>query len=203
TLVPEVLRIRQAFARSGQSMRNVGAFCAVLCRDVPGIAESVGAQQLLDRLRLTGKAFAPFWVTYQQEDWRGELPPLPPAYFEEKVLSAAADYTEAGLEDWFRHGRGPVKQAGQTLGRGLKPPEPRSLAGALAALLERPRLAGIRSLVAPLVSALTLPPRRLAWQEIPVGGYADVTTHGRPDQILPSQFALDGWDFFRRFAEHE
>ena len=51
--------------------------------------------------------------------------------------------------------------------------------------------------------ALTLPPRRLAQQELPVGGYADVTTRGHVDHILPSQFALDDWDFLRRYAEHE
>src|SRR5205807_6694659 len=39
--------------------------------------------------------------------------------------------------------------------------------------------------------------------ELPVGGYADVTTHGRPDQVLPSQLALDEWDFLRRYADHE
>ena len=43
---------------------------------------------------------------------------------------------------------------------------------------------------------MTLPPRRLAHQELPVGGYADVTTHGPLEQILPAQFALDEWDFF-------
>ena len=48
--------------------------------------------------------------------------------------------------------------------------------------------------------ALALPPRRLAHQELPIGGYADDATRGQVDQILPSQFALDEWDFFRRFA---
>jgi hypothetical protein len=73
----------------------------------------------------------------------------------------------------------------------------------LADLLERPRLAGARPFVAQLVSALTLPLRRLRPPELPVGGYADVATHGRPDQLLPSQLALDEWDFLRRYADHE
>ena len=38
---------------------------------------------------------------------------------------------------------------------------------------------------------------------MPVGGYADVTTRGKPDQILPSQFALEDLEFVRRFAENE
>src|SRR5262249_4379133 len=104
-------------------------------------------------------------------------------------------------KEWFRHGRGPVKDAGEELAHALPPP--RTLAGALAELLQRPRLAGARAFVAQLVSALTLPPRRLQHEELPMGGYADVTTHGHVDQLLPSQFALDEWDFFRRFAENE
>ena len=58
-------------------------------------------------------------------------------------------------------------------------------------------------MVAQLVSALTLPPRRLAHQALPTGGYADVATRGRPEQILPSQFAIDDVEFLRRFAENE
>jgi hypothetical protein len=54
-----------------------------------------------------------------------------------------------------------------------------------------------------MVSALALPPRRLAHHELPVGGYADVATRGHPEQILPSQFALDDMEFLRRFAQHE
>src|SRR5207253_4861651 len=39
--------------------------------------------------------------------------------------------------------------------------------------------------------------------EMPLGGYADVTTHGQPHRLLLSQFALDELDFLRRFADHE
>jgi hypothetical protein len=57
--------------------------------------------------------------------------------------------------------------------------------------------------VSRLVSALSLPPRRLIDRELPLGGYADVTTRGLPEQILPGQFALDELEFLRRFAENE
>jgi hypothetical protein len=57
--------------------------------------------------------------------------------------------------------------------------------------------------VAQLVSALTLPPRRRADRELPLGGYSDVTTRGHPEQILLSQFALDELEFVRRHAENE
>ena len=54
-----------------------------------------------------------------------------------------------------------------------------------------------------MTGALTLPPRRLAYQDLPLGGYSDVTNRGKVEQLLLSQFALDEVDFFRRFAEHE
>src|SRR5262249_56649619 len=79
----------------------------------------------------------------------------------------------------------------------------RSRRGALAARRARRRLAGARRSVARLAGALPLPRRRLDHHELPLGGYADVTTKGHVDQLLPSQFALDEWDFFRRFAERE
>ena len=58
-------------------------------------------------------------------------------------------------------------------------------------------------LVSRLEGALSLPPRRLAWSELQNGGYSDVTTRGDAEQILPIQFALDGEEFLRRFAERE
>src|SRR5262249_8961718 len=62
---------------------------------------------------------------------------------------------------------------------------------------------GALALVSSLSGALTLPPRRLDQHELAVGGYADVTTRGSPERLLPSQYALDGLEFVRRFAEHE
>jgi hypothetical protein len=82
-------------------------------------------------------------------------------------------------------------------------PMPRTLTGVLAALLLRPRLAGAETHVTRLIGALTLPPRRLTPQELPVGGYTDMTTHGEVEHILPSQHALDDLEFLRRFAERE
>jgi hypothetical protein len=38
---------------------------------------------------------------------------------------------------------------------------------------------------------------------LPVGGYADMATHGEVEHILPSQHALDELEFLRRFAERE
>src|SRR5262249_2454196 len=68
---------------------------------------------------------------------------------------------------------------------------------------DRERLSGALALVSSLAGALTLPPRRLDQHELPVGGYADVTTRGSPERLLPSQYALDSLEFVRRFAENE
>jgi hypothetical protein len=163
----------------------------------------VDVQHLLDRLRNRAMPVSTYVVTYNDAAWRGEVPPLGPWTFELRFLKALAAYSNEELEAWFRHGRPPVRRAGEAVADQLTPPPPRTLAGALAALLQRPRLAGARPFIDQLVSALTLPPRRLVHQEMPIGGYADVATHGKPDQILPSQFALDEWEFFRRFAERE
>src|SRR5204862_51908 len=75
---------------------------------------------------------------------------------------------------------------------------PRSLQGMLAELAQQKRLSGAIPFVAQLVSALSLPPRRLTVPELPLGGYSDVSTRGQPEHLLPSQFALDDLEFVRR-----
>jgi hypothetical protein len=197
---PVAARLQRAFARSDRSLRNAGAFCATLCRDLPEPATAVYPEHVCDRLR---NESVPRWfiVSAQETYAPAEQPPLTPPDFERHVLTRVAAYTEDELLAWFRNGRGPLRGAGDALARELPPR--RTLDGALAALLQRPRLAGAAGFVGQLVGALALPPRRLERQELPVGGYSDVTTHGRLDQILPSQFALDELDFLRRLAEQE
>src|SRR5262249_14909615 len=87
--------------------------------------------------------------------------------------------------------------------RAVPPGQPRTLRRILAHLVQQRRLAGAVPFVAQMVSALALPPRRLADRELPMGGYADVATRGHPEQLLPSQFAVDDLEFVRRFAEKE
>jgi hypothetical protein len=198
---PGTLRLSYAFADAGRPLRNAGAFCAALCRGLPEAAGPVPAHEVLARLRNQAMPIRWYIVSFHDTFFPAEVPPLEPAAFEDHVVRRLAAYTNEDLRQWLRTGRGPVRQAAEDLTREL--PLPRTLSGALAALLERPRLAGARPFVARLVSALTLPLRRLAPPELPVGGYTDVTTHGRPDQILPGQLALDEWDFLRRYADRE
>jgi hypothetical protein len=96
-----------------------------------------------------------------------------------------------------------VDEAGERLAEEVVTIQPRTLGEALEVLAQRHRFAGAAPFVSQLVSALALPPRRLAHHELPLGGYADVTTRGQPEQILPSQFAVDELEFVRRFAANE
>ena len=101
------------------------------------------------------------------------------------------------------HGRGPVDESAETLVAEAVSLRPPNFAETLAALELRPRLSQAVPMVAHLAGALTLPARKLSDHSPPVGGYADVTTRGLPEQILPSQFALDDLEFLRRFAGGE
>lgn len=185
-------------------LRNAGALCAELCRQVPAVpyaldADEVGrclsSSYLMSQLRVRW-LFGPLPATE-------EVPPLTPNDFEGRVLRALTALAPDDLEHWLRYGRGPVTGAPEQLAQELLENKPRTLAGVLAELAQRPRLAGAVPYVAQLVSALALPPRRLAHRELPTGGYADVATRGQPEQILPGQFALDPVEFVRRYAENE
>jgi hypothetical protein len=173
-------------------LRNAGVLCAGLCEDVPRAAGLVDIRAVLDDLRHE-PAF----------DGPAEAPPLGPETFEEIVLRELRDYELAELASWLRFGREPVAEAADKVAEELSAARPRSLAEVFGALAQRQRLAGAAPFLPQMVSALSLPPRRLAERELPMGGYADVTTRGAPEQILPSQFAVDELEFVRRFAENE
>jgi hypothetical protein len=202
-IVPGGKRLCQAYSEAGRLPRNAGAFCVNLCRAIPDAADSVAIKEVLDRLRDTDGPFRWFIVGFHDTFFASEFPPLSPAEFEERILAELAAYNDDDLRQWLRHGSGPVKEAARALARGLALPPPRTLSGVLAKLLERPRLEGVRPFVMQMLGALALPPRRRLRPEMPLGGYADVTTQGPPDHLLPSQFALDEWDFLRRFADRE
>jgi len=191
--------LRKAFQEAGRPLRNAGAFFAELCKHVPALAESF--------------RFEPHeWVVQSSILWfhrppaDSELPPLTPEAFEDHVLRRLDAYSPQELRHWLRHGRGPIKEAGERVVRIIREVarvKSRTLTEVLAELTRRERLAGAVPYVARLLSALALPPRRLARQQLPVGGYSDVATRGQPEQLLPSQFVLDDLEFVRRFAANE
>jgi hypothetical protein len=200
----------RAYREAGRVPRNAGVFCAVLCRDVPPVPEPPSGWEVGQRL-----TFQPITTTegyLAAEDGTlhrldsagaGQAPPLAPEVFEAQLLRAASAYSHEDLLHWFKHGAGPVREAAQGLARAVLESRPASLRGLFTELGHCQRLAAAVPFVERLVSALSLPPRRLAPHELPVGGYSDVTMRGHPEQILPSQFALDDLEFVRRHCEHE
>lgn len=199
--VAEVRRLYESFRETGSSWRNAGALAAVVSDTVPEVAAPPRLDHVCRRIR--DRAFPIRWFTTRfQEAYGGaEVPALAPKDFERLIVERLEAYSEDDLRSWLADGRGPVREAGRVLAQ--EQPPPRTLTGMLAALLLRPRMAGAETHVTRLVGALTLPPRRLTPQELPVGGYTDMTTHGGVEHILPSQHALDDLEFLRRFAERE
>ena len=128
-----------------------------------------------------------------------EEPGLDPEQFEPLISRRLDTMSDVEIRHWLRHGRGPV---GEDVER-LIPDRPRSAVDVFSEIERRPRLAGTLALAARLEGVLWLPSRRLERPELQGGGYTDITTRGAPERILPIQFALDGEEFIRRFAERE
>jgi hypothetical protein len=195
---PSLTTMSWAFNEAGHDLRNAGAFSAVLCSTVPSVAEPPTVAELwkcASSLSATHAEGGPQGV--------GEALPLPPEDFDQRLLHALTGYDAEEMVHWFRHGRGPLGTQGGQIAEAVVALKPPSLHGLLATLTQHHRLAGAVPFVSQLVSALTLPPRRLQQPELPLGGYSDVTTRGNVEQILPSQFAFDSLEFVRRHAEHE
>jgi hypothetical protein len=185
--------LTEAWREAGRPARTAGAFAARLCELVPGLAGPVG----MDDLRT--------WLTLRLGPDEcgavGEDPPLSPDVFEACIGAALLNIPAGDLVHWFRHGQPPP--GGEELARELLDARPRSLGDVLTEVSRHERLCGAVPMVERLVGALSLPPRRLADRQLPLGGYSDIGTRGQPEQILPGQFALDELEFLRRHAEHE
>jgi hypothetical protein len=197
--------LASAFQKSGQPLRNAGALCAWLCRNVPPVLDPPDSRDLCTRLSNGSLAsdLAIRRVATSPLIGEVEIPPLSALDFEMRLQNALKQLGPDEIASWLRHGRGPLREPGLRVAEEIDALKPKTIEGILAALSARERLAGAIPMVAQLVSALNMPPRRLAHQALPTGGYADVTTRGRPEQILPSQFAIDDVEFLRRFAENE
>jgi hypothetical protein len=193
-------RIAGPFRELGCPLRNAGALCAWLCRNAPATADPP------ELAEVHGILAGGNWVPRMVIEHPGlgaldqaEEPGMSAAEFEALVRREAESLSAAEIKHWLRHGRA----RGAPVDEPSLPRLPRRLALALAELEHRPRLAGIGKLACRMEAAICLPPRRLAWQELEAGGYADIATRGAPEQILPFQFALESDEFIRRFAEHE
>ncbi len=195
----DVSTLVNAFAQTQRPYRNASVFCAILCADVPAVPDPLEQVPFwTGTFELEVGVSEPFFTLQD-----GDTPPLPGEVFEARFLFALSRHPFGDVLHWFRYGRGPVHHAGAEIAETVLLDKPRSLKGILAELSQLQRLSGARPFVEQLVSALTLPPRRLEKPELPLGGYSDVTTHGQVDQLLPSQFAFDDLEFIRRHAECE
>ena len=201
TLTPQIERLRLAFHEGGRSLRNAGVFWALAC-PAPPFPEMLNIVDVCARLQDPTRPIRWYVAIYQNTFEPSTLPGPTFDEFEQTIQRVIDAYTTEELIQWFRHGRGTIREPVAKLAA-LITPKPRNLPDRLAELLSRPRLSGARPFVSQLMSALALPAPRRVRQEMPVGGYADVTTRGMPERLLLSQFALDDTDFIRRFAENE
>jgi hypothetical protein len=191
-------RLRLAYQEAGRPARTAGALCAHLCAAVPPAPDAPSAEDL-------ARWFSVYFFDTEPAHLNqpAQQPALTPEMFEVSVSHALAQASQQELLHWLRHGQAPVDEAGKQVVQALLADRPRSLRGVLADLSQRQRLAGAQPYVAQLVSALALPPRNLAARQLPLGGYADITTRGHPEQMLISQLALDDLELVRRHAENE
>jgi hypothetical protein len=188
--------LRNAFRQSSRDFRNAGAFAAVLCRDVPSSCQPPALEDLWRWLLVRQAGYA------DPPEGAGEMAPLAAPAFEARVQRVLTNFTFEDIVHWLTHGCGPLPDSGEQLARVVQE-RPLALEGVLAEVARRERLSGAVPFVAQMVSALTLPPRRLAAPELPLGGYADVAMRGNLEQVLPSQLAYDELEFVRRLAQRE
>ena len=191
-------RLYDAFreaARPGTS-RNVGVLFAHLCRSLPHVAappSPAGLQLTLKRRLLFPEDSAHRPV---------ERPAFGTTDFERRIAEIVSEYSQSDLVHWIKYGCGSFEGAGRRLAETLQEPRKR-LESLRTVLRQRLRLAGALASAPALDAAFALPPRRQTQAAVPQGGYAGVITRGDPERLLPSQFALDSFDFVRRFAENE
>jgi hypothetical protein len=198
TAIPKSIAIRKAYRDSGPSARNAGAFLAVLCEELPHATqlppENVG--QWLSQ--------TPYRTALCAPRDNHEIMPWDADRFHRFIGEQLENYSEHELHYWLKQAHAPVEDEGESIARELVAVKPPPRQGSLETLLkERTRLHGAIPLVNAMVSALSLPPRRQTPPQMPLGGYADVTTRGEPERLLLSQLALDPDEFVRRFAEKE
>jgi hypothetical protein len=187
--------LHRAYQEAGRPTRNAGVLCARLLPDLPVEPDAPTAEELVRWLAITSP------VTGKSAGYAVQRP-LSPEEVETYLASALPAWPAETLLHWLRHGQGPP-EGGARLAAAVLESRLRPLATVLAEAGRHDRLAGAMPFVDRLVGALALPQRRLAPPQLPLGGYADVTTRGAPEGILPAQLALEPEEFIRRFAENE
>ncbi len=194
-------QLASAFGQAGRPLKNVGALCGVLSRHVPRIPDPPDVSDLNDFPRRPWLPATRGESSHPPE--RVHEPSLTPMELEARIARALSAMDDATIEHWLQFGAAPVDPVGDQMADEVAANRPKSLLDALDEASQRPRLVEARALIANLDAALSLPPRTRPATSLPIGGYADVSTRGSFDAILPSQLALDNLEFLRRFAARE
>jgi hypothetical protein len=188
-------RLNRAWNAARWPARTAGVLAAELCRDVPTVPNAPSGTELSGWLAI--RQYQP-----PDQDYH-TAPPLSAEVFEAHLAASLARYTPEQLVHWFRHGEPPVDDQAGRLASEITQRKPPSLSDVLAEVSRHERLRQAVPHVARLEGALSLPPRRLQSPRLQQGGYSDITAKGHPEQLLPSQFALDDLEFLRRWADNE
>src|SRR5207253_4855730 len=67
-------RLGRAFADAGRPLRNAGAFCAALCRDIPEVASPPDLRGVLERLRDPARRLRWDMANFHDTFYLSELP---------------------------------------------------------------------------------------------------------------------------------
>ncbi len=188
--------LAMAWEEAGRPSRTAGVVCALLCSEMPVAVNPPPLEELAGWLNVWARVSV-------RPVMPGDEPIMDGDTFEGLLGVELEAYSFRELVHWFRHGQPSAEDQGEAVAEGLLADKPLSLSEFLAKVSRHDRLSGAVPFVDTLVGAISLPPRRHAEPLVAIGGFADVTTKGRPEAILPSQFALDEWEFLRRFAQNE
>jgi hypothetical protein len=190
------------FHRSPRGLRNAGAFAAEFCRDFSRSLYAPSVTQLIMHLRRPPiDASVTRFSTNESPEIEDRSKLI--ANFRQFYMTRSTEFERDEIRHWFEHGRGPIGSAGEDVADRIEPIAERTIETIVESLIRRPRSAAAARWIPQLEGSLALPPRRLEPATLPIGGYADVSTRGEPERILPFQFALEPIEFLRRFAERE
>ena len=140
-------RLARPFRETRNPLRNAGALCAWLCRDIPGVADPPELVELGEVLN--GGSWIPQMVmshpTLGAMDY-AEQPATSPSALNIAVSTRLDDLSDAAILHWLKFGRGPMA-GNPDIGIPLPPG---GLLETLTEVEERPRLAGLSQLVSRL-----------------------------------------------------
>lgn len=196
----ELTRLTRAYVRAGSPLRNLGILLGMLTkyREIAGLPEPPPIEDV-GRV-LTDRRLRPLLAVRPIRAGAA----LPSGeWFENLVRKGLAELDDAALLHWLRRGCAPEPDRGDDLADSWNSARPPSLEGRLEEWGRRERLVGAAPMVGSFSASLALPARSWRSDQVPEGGYVDVTNRGSLDRLLPHQLGLDPDEFLRRYADRE